>query len=1041
MIKKILFPSLIAIVGIALISSIFQRTEKQYSERVNLTSESEPYIMRWAQVNAITGEYDPMASIDAKRMIAQKVNRQGEIGLKFAMRGPDNVGGRTRAVIELIGKPDTLISGGVTGGLWVSYDAGGTWQPHQQFQNMEASSAMIASIHQDAVSGKIYVGTGSSFDAFANVARVPWPGYGVYVSEDEGVTFTHIETTAPLDRYSISGSNGNQWIATNRIRTTTEGYIYAATESGLWYSEDGGDSWENPVSTQSGAVPSKCADVAITPDQKVVVTYVGGSTFIKENATTDFVQINGQERGLPTGGGRTVLAVSPTDGDYIYIMFIGSDACLNAIYKSSNGGATFTKLLEEHDEFTPFSQEGGSGGGGCQGVYDAALLVSALDPETIYIGGLELWRYDGSLTRVATEFGAPPFQDVSERYVHADKHYFANSPNDPNRFYVTTDGGISMSENRGTTWQGINKGYITTQFYGVSHFNGGGSVVGGSQDNGTLVVLGDNVNDGQVGFQVFGNDGILSDASQVADIIFASSQNGLVVRADVSAGTAVQPPIATFSDMGSGGPFHTVVKLWENTNDPSSKDSVIFSVEQTEFAMATGNGIVRNFNETFSPIQLSANVLQNSLVVTSSGMTLTIDPSNPGVLIGDGEGTVVFNEDRSIDISVTFETAPAENSNIFLRYDENYKANSMVVLESDNLKSLQGAFTFKHRLENDLNPGDIIKVQDPVQSYLFSTGQATAGGAIRFYRNVLNSQSAPPAAIGIPEVSGTPSIVEVTEEGDVAYVGTQQGRLFRISGLSDVYTQEDADSKLTVDLILTTGAGGITGIAVDANDNSRLAVSCGGYGSADRVRFTENALAATPVFNNVHGDLVEMPIYSIEINLNDPNMVVIGTEFGIWATSDITANSVTWSDENDDKSYIPIYAMKQQHLPRSEASNSGVVYVGSFGRGFWESTDELFVGTPEFANTPSTEKFISDFKVFPNPIQTEGRISFEVANSDEVSVDIYDINGRQVKSWKERVNSGQNNLTFNTINMRSGSYFATITSGGNRESAKFLVIK
>jgi len=1039
MIKKILFPSIAAIIGIALISGFYNSSDQQYSERINKNNAAEPNIMEWAQVDVNTGEYNPMSRIDAMSMMKKRASRTGSIGLEFAMRGPDNVGGRTRAIIELIGKPDTLYSGGVSGGLWVSYNGGGNWQPHSQFNNLDSSSAMISSIHQDTISKKIYVGTGCSFDAFANTARVPWPGFGIYVSEDEGVTFRHLTSTTPGNRFTESGES---WIAVNRIRTTADGKIYAATERGLQYSEDGGVTWENPVfndiNNPNTAVNDKCADVAVLKDGKVIVSYYGGRVFVKEDATSDFVYAN-LDRGLQTSGTRTCIAISPRDENYVYIMFIDGSACLSAIYRSTNGGASFTKLLEPHDDFQPMRQGGSTSG--CQGVYDAAIGVSAQDPNVLYIGGITIWRYDGSLTRIASEGGSPPFQDILPFYVHADKHYFYNSPNDSRRLYVTTDGGISMTMNRGTSWQGLNKGFITTQFYGVSHFNGGGIVIGGAQDNGTLAVLGDNENDGLIGYQVFGNDGILSDASQYFPIAFASSQNGLVVRTDLSAGTETQPPFSFFSDMNSGGPFHTVVRLWENNNDLSSKDSVVFSLERTEIAVATGNGIIRNFNESFSPLQASAKVIQNSVEVRSSGQTLSIDPANPGSLIGDGEGTVTFNGDNSIDISVTFDVAPTENSNVFVSYDERFTANSIIVLESDNLNSLQGAYTFEHRLENDLNPGDAIKVQDPVQSYLFSTGAATAGGEIRFYRNVLNSQETAPPAIGIAGISGSPTFVEISKDGNVAFVGNSSGTLRRITGLNDVYTQEDADTKLTVETILNLGAGGITGINLDPNDNNRMIVSAGGYGGSNRVQYSENALSATPTFKNVHGDLAPMPIYACQFNLNDPNMVLLGTEFGIWATEDITATSVTWSDENNDASYVPTYALKQQQLSREVASNSGVVYVGTHGRGFWQSTSEKLVGTPEFGDVPSSEKFVSDFKIYPNPIQAEGKISFEAANTDQVTIVIYDINGRQVKSWTERSRSGQNTISFNTQSMKSGSYFATITSVGNRETAKFLVIK
>src|SRR5690606_13000024 len=153
----------------------------------------------------------------------------------------------------------------------------------------------------------------------------------------------------------------------------------------------------------------------------------------------------------------------------------------------------------------------------------------------------------------------------------------------------------------------------------------------------------------------------------VMPISFASSQSGMVVRADLSTAESMgEPPVSIVSQMNSSGNFYTVVKLWENPNDKTSKDSIAFEVLGTEIALATGNGLTRTFNESFTPVQPAAKVIQESLVVESSGMILTPDPNDPTQLIGDGEGTVTYNEDRSIDVDVTFEEAPSENANILV---------------------------------------------------------------------------------------------------------------------------------------------------------------------------------------------------------------------------------------------------------------------------------------------------------------------------------------------------------------------------------------
>jgi len=1038
--KKILLLSTVALGAIAAITAALWPTEATYQER--LETSHEPYTMRWAQLDATTGEFNPYARNQVSERIANRVSRAGDLGISFTSKGPDNVGGRTRAIIELHGDPETLLAGGTTGGLFVSYNGGATWESHQQFQNQLETSSIIASIHQDTITGTIYIGTGSNFDAYASSTGINWPGYGIFVSTDDGATFSHMESTTPDERFSTAG---DPWLAVNRIKTNADGDIYAATARGLMLSTDGGETWINPVyvdpptyNIQTNAI---CADVSVSKSGKVLVGFYGGSVFLSEDGSDkSFENLNGT--GYVSGGKRVITDIAESDEDIMYVLTTDGDACMRNLFKTTNGGAGWTSILEPFADFNPLQQGSGLG---CQGVYDLAMACSPTDPETVFIGGIQLWRFDGSLTRVANEFGQPPFQDVFENYVHADKHFFYFSPNNKKRMYVTSDGGISVTTNRGNTWQGLNKGYYTTQFYGIAHGTDGGIIIGGTQDNGTLLVAGDNYNsnDPNIGFEVFGNDGIDCDMSQLMPVAFATSQEGLVVRVDLSAAENSNGsfPSAFISAMRSNNIFQTVVKVWENSNEATSQDSILFEVEGSEIAIATGNGILRTFNETVAPVQPAAKVVESSVSVSSGTLDLTLDTDGT-TLIGDGEGTVTFNDDGSMDISVTFDEAPAENANILVVFEERYEANSVIYIDSKNLQSLQGAYTFEHRLETDLNPGDVIKIQDPVQSYLLSTGDnqgaAAVGGGIRFYRNVLNAQELPPGPIGIPTSMGNVTCAETSADGDVAYIGNSSGSVYRISGLLDLYTEDDLD-KVTVSNIGSGISGAVTGIAVDPNDDERIVVTTGSYNSSANVYVSNNAKTGSASFSSIHGDLLPMPVYDAEFNVNSPNMVILGTEFGLWATEDITASSVVWSDENEELTYVPVYDVRQQELPYARANNTGVVYVGTHGRGFWES--QSLVGMDEVNPFASDDTPINALNVYPNPLKGQGKIEFESNSVGLADIRIFDINGRQVKSWNHLTRSGVNTINFNALEMKSGSYFVTIEAGGSKNVAKFMVVK
>jgi hypothetical protein len=109
------------------------------------------------------------------------------------------------------------------------------------------------------------------------------------------------------------------------------------------------------------------------------------------------------------------------------------------------------------------------------------------------------WNPDSlrnSLVRIT--FGTMAYQDAYttiladdrlNENLHVDHHDI--------KFHITSlaekkfniieanDGGLGFSGNEGKTWEQINKGYLTTQFYGVAKYPGKHEYIGGMQDNGT----------------------------------------------------------------------------------------------------------------------------------------------------------------------------------------------------------------------------------------------------------------------------------------------------------------------------------------------------------------------------------------------------------------------------------------------------------------------------------------------------------------------------------------------------------------------------
>ena len=90
--------------------------------------------------DAITGKVEKSKLALAKQQVLQLMTAKSS-NLSFVEEGPDNVGGRTRAIAIDPNNQNTMFAGSVTGGLFVSYNAGANWTRVQEFDEAVSSAA------------------------------------------------------------------------------------------------------------------------------------------------------------------------------------------------------------------------------------------------------------------------------------------------------------------------------------------------------------------------------------------------------------------------------------------------------------------------------------------------------------------------------------------------------------------------------------------------------------------------------------------------------------------------------------------------------------------------------------------------------------------------------------------------------------------------------------------------------------------------------------------------------------------------------------
>ncbi|MEZ4929395.1 MAG: sialidase family protein [Chitinophagales bacterium] len=479
-------------------------------------------------VNPEKGYFDPQDLYAAHRRADYLKNvhaKSGALNLQWNLIGPDNQGGRTRALMFDANVPNKLWAGSVGGGLFVSENGGNSWDRVVSYNG----NFPIASIAQGS-DGAIYVGTGeglgnplsggnSSFNSQS-------PGNGIFKSSDGGATWQHLTATNDAnDNQVISG--GCTWCGVNAIAVSpiNSQVVLAGSENGLHISSDGGATFTAASSPLSGG---QIQAIQITSDGQIAFAVRNGALYRSVSVVDNFQSGWTIASGVGTGS-RADVAIAPSNENYVYAVIsklYGNGHCMEGVYRSTDGGDNWTKIVQsgapsyKSDPFNQPTEAYGTCSG--QGWYDMTIAVNPADENKIYIGGITFYTWGEGIgfrraDKIDTEGGTPFDSD----YIHADKHKIIFNPQDPtgNTMLVGSDGGVTLCNNalagfpENLNFIQKNKGYATLQVYGMGA-GAYGEVLSGNQDNGSQYIdgLGSSV---QAASEISGGDGVYAEISNL----------------------------------------------------------------------------------------------------------------------------------------------------------------------------------------------------------------------------------------------------------------------------------------------------------------------------------------------------------------------------------------------------------------------------------------------------------------------------------------------------------------------------------------------
>jgi len=855
--------------------------------------------MERIRANQLTGTVSANSLMEAQNQMQKKMqaDSKGSLNLNWISIGPNNYAGVTWSVLfdNKDTTSNTIYAGSVNGGIWRSTTLGLTW--HQM--NAESNNIPKVSSLVQTSSGRIYAATGVTYCRTA-----PYAGTGLYYSDD-GYTFVHSPNTSGHNFYSVA----KLYVDPRNDR------IFAATNSGLHYSDDGIEWWQ----VREGY----CNDVVVGTDG-TILTRVNDTSWIAVGGdVNNFVRISTDlPNGLPTmAGGWTVFAIAPSNPNIMYASVSDTNGNLYNVYLSSDKGANWSVIFPGNDTFDPF------GGEGC---YTNTMAVFPNDPYQVLLGGIDLWW-----GRKIQETGYYDWQLMSYhstsildyQYVPANHHQYLFRPGNPTQLALATDGGVT------TAIQGIdyfqfqtsNKNYSVSRINSVAMSRNNKWAMGGGDAIGTQVIgayYPELVNNPTDGYQAWWDD---------------SSER-------------------TTDEGGSGGAC-----AW-STIAPNTVffEKIGDSVRRQEL---TDLGYTNGF---------TMGIVNNKVDITPIQFWESINFEN------SRDTTTYFNKTGKV-----------------------IKADTMIIVQSKTAN-----FPIEYTTTAPIPAGDSIKILDPVASRFFIAGTRSNNNAIWMTKDALIFSGTPTwfkiLLIPTSDTVYTKDLIStmaLSKDLNTMWVGTEGGRMIRISNIALAYNYATADVSSPTCIIadeyfpnLPFLGRFISSIAINPNDSRQVMVTLGNYDNTQYVYMTENGNDSLPVFTSVQGNLPSIPVFSGLIEMNDNNRAIIGTEYGIFSTFNLTGGSPEWSLELTNMGDIPVTEIKQQTLNHYLINNMGNIYASTYGRGiFIDTTYHTPVGINPVNNPVSKNTMLW---ISPNPVKDMVNITYNLDKAGWVNVQMTDITGR-----------------------------------------------
>ncbi len=362
--------------------------------------------------------------------------------LKYRYIGPEG-----NRVIAVAGDPkdrNVYYAGAASGGIFKSDDGGIHWKPIFDGQPVSSVGSLAIAPSDPQI---VWAGTGETFIR-SNISL----GNGIYKSTDGGKTWNHrgLTDSGRIGRVVIHPTNPDV------VYAAAMGHSYGPQpDRGVFRTTDGGTTWTKVLFVDEN---TGCSDLAMDPGnprilfagmwQLEIHTWgrtsggPGSGLFVSKDGGDTWKRLEGS--GLPKlPVGKIAVGIAPSSSNRVYALIetadgvpsnAGEEVETGELWRSDDGGDTWK--LVSHDRNLA----------GRTHYYSRFAIAPDNENEVFFLSASFSYTLDGGET-IKDPAGA--------EVAGGDNHDMWIDPADSSRRMVAHDGGLSISVNRGKSWNHV----------------------------------------------------------------------------------------------------------------------------------------------------------------------------------------------------------------------------------------------------------------------------------------------------------------------------------------------------------------------------------------------------------------------------------------------------------------------------------------------------------------------------------------------------------------------------------------------------------